>query len=152
VLILLLYEGEWFLQRREEEKDRKEEIQKQLEEIYENNEQKDNIYRISLYNTVKELVGSIEGTLNPAEVQFIINKISVSTDIYPSGVLYKKMIKSVINNLETKYPDIDIIYWEVPKDNYEFVKTAFDLAFDLVETTRDSFNMIYNLTNISIGD
>lgn len=117
----------------------------QLEDIYEENEENLTDYKFSIFNKSKECMASVKGLLDPLDVQFLVQEIYVNP-VYDELIMLKKLFKAVIDNLELNHPEIDIIYWEIRRNQYDKLQAAFDLSFDILETRRLTFNMVYHLT------
>ena len=89
----------------------------------------------------------LSGILDYADSQFLVRKIDIQEDVYDTNEVLKRLINSVIVNLETQHPEISLIYWRINIVNKNAIKAAADMGFEVQDSNTYSFEMVYYLAS-----
>lgn len=93
----------------------------------------------------------LSGIIDFANAQFVIRKLefaeSFNGDIIETT---KRLLNSLITNLEMQYPEIDIIFWRVNKNYSSYIKAALDKQFTIQDTNSYAFELTYHTASYPV--
>lgn len=118
----------------------------QLKDISDKQEEENEDLKFTILSHTKEPIANIYGVKDSNNVQFIISSIDINNNL-DKYIVTKKLLNGIITNLEIKYPNIDIIFWNLTKTEPEMLEAALDLHFTIEDTTANSFKLFYHLVN-----
>ncbi len=90
----------------------------------------------------------LSGVLDYTNSQFVIKKLGLNSEITNKVDVIKKLLNSLIVNLESNYSDISTIYWRLNKVNSECLKAALDMHFVIEESNQYVFELTYYLSSV----
>jgi len=92
---------------------------------------------------------SISGILDLTNSQFVIKKLNVEPNT-DSLDLIKRLLNSIIVNMESTYNDISTIYWRINKEYDICIKAAADKGFTIQDENQFSIEMVYYLASTPV--
>ena len=103
-------------------------------------------------DTTNKNQASISGIVDYTNSQFVIKKIDVDSDVLDSErvSVVKRLLNSIIVNLEQEQISISTVYWRVNKDCTDFLKAATDMGFTIQDTNAYSFELVYFLSGFPV--
>ena len=107
-----------------------------------------NIIDISIKDDVTNVnQASMSGIIDYTNSQFVIKKLDIQAEVEDKISVIKRLINSIIVNLETNQISISTIYWRLNKENTECLKAALDSGFSVQDSNNYSFELTYYLAS-----
>ena len=86
---------------------------------------------------------NLSGIIDYANSQFVIKKVNIAENVTDRISIIKRLINSIIVNIESNEYSISTIYWRVNKENTDCLKAALDSGFTIQDTNTYSFELVY---------
>lgn len=105
-----------------------------------------NILNFTIKGDGNDIDGRIAGIIDYFNAQFVIKKLEVKEGADRISVI-KRLLNSVIVNIETDKPEIDTLYWRINKNDSDCIKACADVGFDYQDDNNYSMEFVYNLAS-----
>lgn len=102
-------------------------------------------------DTDNSIEASLSGIIDFINGQFVIEKLTISNELNRENVdIIKRLLNSVIVNLELEQNCVSTIYWRVNKEYTACLKACFDMGFSIHDSDQYSFQLVYFLKSFPI--